>query len=135
LPIEYFDDKTEDDTDRSESKECDGDWEELLDIPEDNEDITSIEKLLVLHELVQNHCCAHLLQLAIADAIAACDWVVEFIQAVNKLTRFFHSSNKWYSKLKKINGNLSLIKPCVTRWNIQFHSFKRLLRHPKKAEV
>lgn len=74
----------------------------------------------------RNSCLAHLLQLAIKDALNE-PRVAALVKKVNALVKWFHKSNKFYTELRKLTG-LGLIKPCDTRWNSFYHCLKRLLR-------
>ena len=85
-------------------------------------------------ELRRNPCLAHLLQLAIKDAIKASSLVTAIVTRINKIVRFFHKSTFFYSELKAINGNLGLLKPCITRWNAQFACINRIL-HRRENKV
>lgn len=86
------------------------------------------------HKIVRNPCLAHLLQLAIKDAIVRSPNVNRMINKVNTIVRFFHKNTHYYTKLRECNGNLTLLKPCVTRWNAQHDSLKRFV-HEKRKKV
>jgi len=109
------------------------DIEELV-LDEDNiEESSSAEAALEEMDtgLNRNPCLAHLLQLAIKDAIRESEPVTDLIKRANSIVNFFTKSNHYYTKLKEINGNMSLIKPCTTRWNSQFHCLKRIISQGK----
>lgn len=108
-------------------------YEELEDIQDfvsQNEDPRGVEEDIlegVNNNPTRNSCLAHLLQLGVKDAIAGCDYVTNMIKKVNDIVTFFHRSSYFYGQLRKQNGDLALVKPCVTRWNSQYHCLKRLL--------
>ncbi len=74
----------------------------------------------------RNSCLAHLLQLAIKDALNQ-EEVASIIKKVNAIITWFHKSNKYYTALRELSG-LALVKPCETRWNSTYHCLKRLTR-------
>lgn len=73
-------------------------------------------------------CLAHLLQLAVKDAINASTLVVDIMETTSKIVAFFHKSNHYYSQLKALSGQLGLLKPCVTRWNSTYYCLERVAR-------
>lgn len=75
----------------------------------------------------RNPCLAHLTQLAIKDALTKSEFVNNMIKRANDLVTFFHRSNHYYTKLRQENGNIALVKPCVTRWNSQYSCLKRIV--------
>ncbi|XP_035713793.1 uncharacterized protein LOC118438118 [Folsomia candida] len=109
-------------------------WFHQPDEENEDESLPNVQNCGFPSALPRNSCLAHLLQLAIRDAISENDFVVSLIKDVNGIVRFFHKSTHYYSKLKKINGDLSLIKPCTTRWNSQYHCLKRICTHGKNKE-
>lgn len=78
--------------------------------------------------LKRNACLAHLLQLAVKDAITKCSFMVSISKKINDVVTFFHNSPKWTAKLKMRTNDLSLIRPVVTRWNSLYLSLQRILR-------
>lgn len=85
-------------------------------------------------KLERNPCLSHLLQLAIKDAIQENLPAKKMIERVNGIVGFFHKNTHYYTALRECNGNLSLLKPCITRWNAQHDSLKRLV-HKKPNKV
>lgn len=74
----------------------------------------------------RNSCLAHLLQLAIKDAMSHKEDSA-FVKKVNSIVTWFHKTNKYYTSLREASG-LALVKPCDTRWNSTYHCLKRLSR-------
>lgn len=72
-------------------------------------------------------CTAHLMQLAVKDAIKNNNWVKGIESMIKKLTAYFNKSSKSSHKLRKLT-NLKLIKIGETRWNSLYHAIKRLCR-------
>ena len=107
--------------------------------PEDNENETpdaakKSETNAQPVQLIRNGCNSHLIQRGIITAIEENAQVQDLIQKVNAVVKFFHVCHRYYEELKKINGNLALLRPVVTRWNSQFHSLKRIFEHgPNKV--
>jgi len=70
-------------------------------------------------------CMAHLLQLAVKDAIQSNPLVKEIKKKLSRTIKFFNKSTFWYRKLKLKYP--SLVKPWTTRWNSLYHCLKRIL--------
>jgi len=77
----------------------------------------------------RNACLVHLLQLGIRDALK-CEFAEAFTKDINKIVSWFHKSNHYYTKLRSIT-DLSLARPCETRWNSVYLCFKRFLAETK----
>lgn len=77
--------------------------------------------------LERNACLAHLAQLAIKDAICGQGTIKALIKRAGDIVTFFHRSNHYYTSLREINGNRSVLKPCVTRWNSQHACLQRFV--------
>jgi len=79
-------------------------------------------------------CLAHLIQLAIKDALWEKGIVKNTVKKIGDIVKYFHKSDKWYMNLRKRIGGLSLVKPCATRWNSLYHSLKRIIgEHREKV--
>lgn len=125
--VEIMQDKFSQDEDLSQIYE---ELEDIQDFVSQKEDPRGVEEdILQGVEMTptRNSCLAHLLQLGVKDAIAGSVYVTNMIKKVNDIVTFFHRSSYFNGKLRKENGDLALVKPCVTRWNSQYHCLKRLL--------
>lgn len=73
-----------------------------------------------------NSCLAHLLQLAIKDALKIDVYTSNLMKRINEIVTFITKRHKFYEALKKLNNNRALMLPNVTRWNSQFFSANRI---------
>lgn len=117
-------------------EEGEDDDEELLDIEEIVKEMiqtpqVEVDQLLGAAEVERNTCHSHLAQLAVNNAIKGSKFVTDLVAKVNTLVTFFTRHSHIYSKLKEKTGGLCLLKPVDTRWNSQYHCFKRLCREIK----
>ncbi|CAG7825511.1 unnamed protein product, partial [Allacma fusca] len=78
-------------------------------------------------------CFAHLLQLAIKDAIKSNDTVSGMVGGAKLLKKYFHSSPYWYDRLK-LRAGKGLKNQADTRWNTVYYVFDRL-SEPKFREA
>ena len=78
--------------------------------------------------LTRNECRAHLAQLGIQDACRGSKLVATTANKITTIVSFFNRSTHLYTKLKEVNGGLSLIKPCTTRWNSLHECLKRFIK-------
>jgi hypothetical protein len=109
----------------------DEEWDNLI---EDQEEEVCLVLAKVLQFMQRNPCLAHLIQLAIKDSLTLSEFVTKLIRRINEIVKFFHRRSSWYSKLRSQNGNVSLLLPCVTRWNSQYHSLKRIFGEKRKVK-
>jgi hypothetical protein len=72
-------------------------------------------------------CMAHLIQLAVKDAISSSSYVKNLDNRLKEIVGFFRKSNHWYTKLRKMTSNIGVVQPGTTRWNSSYHSLKRLV--------
>jgi len=79
-----------------------------------------------LNRIRRNSCLAHLLQLAIKDALRNKE-VAAIIKKVSTIVTWFHKSDKNNTALRQL-CKLGLVRPCDTRWNSLYHCLKRLCR-------
>lgn len=100
------------------------DNEEYGDSDLEDFDNTAEETVLQVDMTTERNGC--LLQLAIKDAFSECEFASQLLRKVNQVVNYFHRSNFWYTRLRETVGDLSLLKPCTTRWNSQFHCLKRI---------
>lgn len=84
-------------------------------------------------ELARNGCMAHLLQLAIKDAIKLCELVKLLLKKCKQIVNFFAKSSRWKDELKKETGGLTLVKSVEVRWNSDYKCLKRILRKDDKV--
>jgi hypothetical protein len=108
-------------------KDLDYDLEDLQDVGGDD-DQDEIEHLLnkIILTMTRNACLAHLIQLAVKNALSSSDFVTTLLKKLNEIVLFFKRRDFWYSKLKAKTNNIFLLLPCVTRWNSQYHCIKRI---------
>jgi len=110
----------------------------LHDLVIDNELMMSFEEALgemtsptQTFPIQRNSCLAHLLQLAIKDALKQ-SFVADMAKKVNHIITWFHKSNIHYTKLKLLT-KIGLKKPCETRWNSFYHCLSRLCEEVLEA--
>jgi len=82
----------------------------------------------------RNPCLAHLAQLAIKDSLGEVDEVLVLLKKINGMITWFFANKQQYGELCE-STKLSLVRPCVTRWNSTYHCLKRLLRWCGKHKV
>lgn len=88
---------------------------------------SSVVAITADYGAIRNSCLAHLLQLAVKDALSSSEYVTKMVDRTNSVVTFFHRSSHYNAKLLEETGGLGLVKPCVTRWNSQYHCMKRML--------
>lgn len=86
-------------------------------------------------ELKRNGCLAHLLQLAIKDAMKTNALVPKLTRRVNEMVTFFSKSPMWKDALRTQTNGLLLIKPIEVRWNSTYNCFKRIIRKDDKVII
>jgi hypothetical protein len=91
-----------------------------------DEEVQNILEFMVLGGITRNSCLAHLLQLAIRDALKANETIEKLSKRISKIVNFFYKSPKWYGKFRILAG-IGLVKPCATRWNALYDCFNRIL--------
>lgn len=79
-----------------------------------------------LHPLSRNPCLAHLLQLAINDALNGNRAITHCTKKIGSIVNFFHKSNKYYCEFKDFVKGRSLLKPVCTRWNSLYFCLERI---------
>jgi len=84
---------------------------------------------------IQNSCLAHLLQLAIKDAIKASPIVRDVTTRINTIVSYFNKSPSRCSQLTELTDGLKLIKPIAIRWNSLHNALHRLMRVINKDKV
>lgn len=78
---------------------------------------------------LRNPCLAHLLQLAVKDALRP---MRKLLERVNEVVNFFTRSNHYYDLLREKTGGIGLLKPCPTRWNSLYACLKRIFTEQRK---
>lgn len=81
----------------------------------------------------RNECLAHLLQLAIKDALRQNPLAQDTVKRVTSVVAFFNRSAKFYTKLRQRSSGLNLVAPVEVRWNSLYYCLKRMSR--KSAKV
>lgn len=84
-------------------------------------------------DLHRNSCLAHLLHLAVKDAIKESLFVTTICKRVTEIVSFFHTHTKWNDKLLAATNNIVPMKPVDTRWSSVFAALKRLKYDLKKV--
>jgi hypothetical protein len=105
------------------------DWleDELINENDVMEDFGDKEK-----GIERNGCLSHLCQCAIKDSILQSPIATKLIRKVTSIVTYFSRSPLNYDKLKKSIGNFSLVRPCATRWNSQYHCLDRIFNEKRK---
>lgn len=85
--------------------------------------------------LKRNSCLAHLLQLGLNDTLKKDNPIKLLIAESTKIVSFFGRSPKFSDMLKQRTNGMTLIKPCVTRWNSTLYSLERLVLINVKKKV
>jgi len=102
-------------------------WEFDLDPTIDEDDAIDVAQLCPTNAH-RNSCLAHLLQLAIKDAIQSSELVKEVTAKVNSIVSYFNKSPQRHVELMKLTSGLRMIKPVATRWNSLHNSMHRMRR-------
>jgi len=108
-------------------------WEFDLDSSIDENDGFDLNQLCPKNSY-RNSCLAHLMQLAIKDAIRSSELVKGVTAKLSSIVSYFNNSPKRHTELMNLTGGLKLIKPCATRWNSLHNSMHRVMRVVSKDD-
>jgi hypothetical protein len=104
---------------------------DFIDFLEENEE----ERIDFASQFERNPCLAHLLQLGIRNASDFSMLVKKLSKHVNEIVAFFGRSSHFNTKLMEKTSGISLVRPCITRWNALFSCFNRIISIHKETQV